>query len=105
MNRRLKLLSRREYFHHVDHRKKRDNSKLTLWITFIITLIFTIVEFVGAILSNSLALLSDSFHMFSDVIALSLSLVELFFATTQPSSHFTVCYLKLVVFSYDVICL
>lgn len=59
-------MSRREYFHHVDHRKKQRNSKLTLWITFIITLIFTIVEFVGSVLSNSLALLSDSFHMLED---------------------------------------
>ena len=32
--------------------------------------IFTIVELTGGILSNSLALLSDSFHMLSDVLAL-----------------------------------
>ena len=31
--------------------------------------IFTIVELTGGILSNSLALLSDSFHMLSDVLA------------------------------------
>ena len=30
--------------------------------------IFTIVELTGGILSNSLALLSDSFHMLSDVL-------------------------------------
>lgn len=88
-------MSRREYFHHVDHRKKQRNSKLTLWITFIITLIFTIVEFVGAVLSNSLALLSDSFHMLSDVIALSLSMIAIYFATKKPTSRFTFGYLRL----------
>jgi len=88
-------LSRREYFHHVDHRKKQQNAKLTLWITFIITLIFTIVEFVGGVLSNSLALLSDSFHMLSDVIALSLSMVAIYFATKKPTSRFTFGYLRL----------
>ena len=88
-------MSRREYFHHVDHRKKQQNSKLTLWITFFITLIFTIVEFVGGVLSNSLALLSDSFHMLSDVIALSLSMVAIYFATKKPTSHFTFGYLRL----------
>lgn len=88
-------MSRREYFHHVDHRKKQQNSKLTLWITFFITLIFTIVEFVGGVLSNSLALLSDSFHMLSDVIALSLSMVAIYFATKKPTSRFTFGYLRL----------
>ncbi|MEQ6961451.1 cation diffusion facilitator family transporter [Staphylococcus arlettae] len=88
-------MSRREYFHHVDHRKKQQNSKLTLWITFFITLIFTIVEFVGGVLSNSLALLSDSFHMLSDVIALSLSMIAIYFAAKKPTSRFTFGYLRL----------
>lgn len=88
-------MNRREYFHHVDHRKKQQNSKLTLWITFFITLIFTIVDFVGGVLSNSLALLSDSFHMLSDVIALSLSMVAIYFATKKPTSRFTFGYLRL----------
>ncbi|MEJ7144639.1 cation transporter, partial [Staphylococcus capitis] len=64
-----------KYFHHVEHRKFQNSSKTTLWLSLIITLFFTIVEFVGGIVSNSLALLSDSFHMLSDVLALALSMV------------------------------
>lgn len=60
-----------KYFHHVEHRKFQNSSKTTLWLSLIITLFFTIVEFVGGIVSNSLALLSDSFHMLSDVLALA----------------------------------
>ena len=36
-----------KYFHHVEHRKFQSSSKATLWSSLIITLIFTIVEFVG----------------------------------------------------------
>ncbi|MBC8666607.1 cation transporter, partial [Staphylococcus pseudintermedius] len=36
-----------------------------MWFSLIITLFFTVVEFVGGLVSNSLALLSDSFHMLS----------------------------------------
>ena len=62
-----------DYFHHIEHRKFQNHSKFTLWLSLVITLIFTIVEFAGGIYANSLALLSDSFHMLSDVLALGLS--------------------------------
>ena len=39
-----------------------------------ITAIYLIAEIVGGLLTNSLALLSDAGHMFSDIVALSLSL-------------------------------
>ena len=39
-----------------------------------ITSIYLIAEIVGGLLTNSLALLSDAGHMFSDIVALSLSL-------------------------------
>lgn len=49
--------SRTYYFHHVEHRKIQQSSKKTLWLSLIITLFFTFVEFIGGIVSNSLALL------------------------------------------------
>jgi cobalt-zinc-cadmium efflux system protein len=44
-----------------------------------------VLEFVGGILSNSLALLSDAGHMLTDVLALVLSLVALYMAERPPS--------------------
>lgn len=82
------------YFHHVEHSKVQQSSKRTLWITLIITAFFTIVEFVGGILTNSLALLSDSFHMLSDVVALVLSMLAIYFAKCKPNSRFTYGYLR-----------
>ncbi|EMJ4854566.1 TPA: cation transporter [Staphylococcus aureus] len=84
-----------KYFHHVEHRKFQSNSRLTLWLSLIITLIFTIVEFVGGIFTNSLALLSDSFHMLSDVLALGLSMLAIYFASKKPTKNYTYGFLRL----------
>ena len=61
--------------------KIQQSSKKTLWASLIITLLFTVIEFVGGLVSNSLALLSDSFHMLSDVLALGLSMLAIYFAS------------------------
>lgn len=74
-----------DYFHHIEHRKFQSSSKITLWLSLVITMIFTVVEFVGGIVSNSLALLSDSFHMLSDVLALGLSMVAIYFSSKPPT--------------------
>ncbi|MCE5043902.1 cation transporter [Staphylococcus chromogenes] len=87
-------MARNYYFHHVEHRKSQKSSKKTLWASLIITLFFTIVEFAGGIISNSLALLSDSFHMLSDVVALGLSMVAIYFASRKPTAKFTFGYLR-----------
>lgn len=45
-----------------------------LWIAFGLTLTFLIVEVIGGLITNSLALLSDAAHMGTDVLALAVSL-------------------------------
>jgi len=45
-----------------------------LTITFGITIFILVMEFVGGIISNSLALLSDAGHVFTDAFALGLSM-------------------------------
>lgn len=81
-------------YHHLDHAKKQSRSKKTLWITLSLTLFFTIVEVIGGLLSNSLALLSDSAHMISDVLALGLSMVAIYMATRQPNAKYTFGFLR-----------
>lgn len=81
-------------YHHLDHVKEQKTSKKTLWMALILTLFFTVVEVVGGLLSNSLALLSDSAHMLSDVIALSLSMTALYLATRKPNHKYTFGYLR-----------
>lgn len=81
-------------FHHLNHVKKQNESKKTLWITLILTLFFTLVEIVGGILANSLALLSDSAHMLSDVLALGLSLTAIYLSTRESNKKYTFGFLR-----------
>jgi cobalt-zinc-cadmium efflux system protein len=53
----------------------------SLRAALIITSSVLVIEFVGAIYSNSLALLADAGHMLTDVAALSLSFFALWFST------------------------
>lgn len=81
-------------FHHLDHVKEQQKSRKTLWITLVLTLFFTFVELIGGVLSHSLALLSDSAHMVSDVFALGLSMLAIYMATRSPNQKFTFGFLR-----------
>jgi cobalt-zinc-cadmium efflux system protein len=65
--------------HHHDHRSERASSRPML-IALIITAGFMIVEVIGGLLTNSLALLADAGHMLTDVAALALSLFAIWLA-------------------------
>ncbi|GAB2701497.1 cation diffusion facilitator family transporter [Paenibacillus thermoaerophilus] len=52
------------------------------------------MEIIGGLWSNSLALLSDSAHMISDVLALGLSMLALHMASRPSNSRFTFGYLR-----------
>lgn len=66
-----------------------------LRIVLILTGAFMLAEVVGGILSNSLALLADAVHMFTDVGAIGLSLFALWFARRPPTEGKTYGYLRL----------
>jgi len=67
------------------------NSKKGLTIALIITTGIMFLEFFGGLITNSLALLSDSGHMLSDAGALALSLAAMFLSAKAPSARkFTV---------------
>jgi cobalt-zinc-cadmium efflux system protein len=86
-------------YHHLPHVKVQSKSKKTLWITLLLTLFFTLIEIIGGFISNSLALLSDSAHMASDVLALSLSMIALYLAARPPNQKFTFGYLRFEIIS------
>lgn len=56
------------------HAGQVEGNEKRLWIALVLTAIFMVAEVVGGILTNSLALLSDAAHMFTDVTALVISL-------------------------------
>ncbi|MDF2720532.1 MAG: cation diffusion facilitator family transporter [Paenibacillus sp.] len=81
-------------FHHLRHTKEQSSSKKALWITLILTAFFTVVEVIGGLASHSLALLSDSAHMVSDVIALGLSMTAIYMASRPSNAQFTFGFLR-----------
>ncbi|KRE45016.1 cation diffusion facilitator family transporter [Paenibacillus sp. Soil522] len=65
------------------------NNKAGLLIALIITAGIMLLEFVGGLVTNSLALLSDSGHMLSDTAALALSLAAMWIAVRPRSASRT----------------
>ncbi|WLR59214.1 cation diffusion facilitator family transporter [Guptibacillus hwajinpoensis] len=61
--------------HSHDHGHTHSANKKALLISFILIFTFMILEVVGGIITNSLALLSDAGHMLSDAVALGMSLL------------------------------
>jgi cobalt-zinc-cadmium efflux system protein len=62
---------------HHGHDHARGASERRMWIVFGLTATFFVVEVVGGILTNSLALLSDAAHMFTDVMALAIAITAI----------------------------
>ena len=74
---------------------KRQEVGGRLVAVLLITAVFMIVEVVGGLLSNSLALLADAGHMFTDVAALGLSVFAMRLARTPPTNKRTFGYVRL----------
>src|SRR5437763_770529 len=68
-----------------EHGHARGSLKTAL----IITVTFLVAEFVGAIYTNSLALLADAGHMLTDAAALSLSFFAMRFASRRATPRKT----------------
>ncbi|MFA4836688.1 MAG: cation diffusion facilitator family transporter [Dehalococcoidia bacterium] len=78
---------------HTHHSFVRANENRLL-IALAITGLMAVVELVGGLLSNSLALLGDAAHMFTDTMALGLSLFALNLAKRPASESKTFGYLR-----------
>jgi len=69
--------------------KEHTHSANNIKTAFLLNLFFTIVEVVGGLLTNSIAILSDALHDFGDSVALGLSLYLEKKATKERSSTFS----------------
>lgn len=77
---------------HGEHSHGHNANKKALTISFCLIASFMLVEFIGGILTNSLALLSDAGHMLSDAVALGLSLAALIFGERAATPEKTYGY-------------
>ncbi len=80
-----------------EHRHERDISNALstpLLLAMAITASFTVIELAGGLLSGSLALMSDAGHMFTDSLALLLSLIAVRIALRPATTGKTYGYLR-----------
>lgn len=77
------------------HGHARSASQRTLLIVLALTFGYMLAEAVGGYLANSLALLSDAGHMFTDVAALALSLLAVRFAARPATPRKTYGFYRL----------
>jgi cobalt-zinc-cadmium efflux system protein len=77
------------------HAHNRETGRRRLVFVLVITAVFMVVEFVGGLIANSLALMADAGHMLSDVAALGLSVFALAFARRPPTPYKSYGYLRM----------
>ncbi|MGF2616676.1 cation transporter [Rossellomorea vietnamensis] len=80
--------------HGHEHDHTREGNQKGLLIALIITTGIMVLEFFGGLITNSLALLSDSGHMLSDASSLALSLAAMWIAGRAASSSKTFGYYR-----------
>lgn len=69
-------------------------SRRRLWWALTINLVFLLVEFVGGLLTGSLALLADAGHMLTDVLALALAIFVAHLAARPATPERTFGFLR-----------
>lgn len=69
-------------------------NKKQLAVVFTLTTVYMIVEVIGGLLTNSLALLADAGHMLTDAGALALALLAIWFAERPPTPGKTYGYYR-----------
>lgn len=80
--------------HDHQHVTSREANKKRLALTLVLAVGYMIAEFVGGIMTNSLALLADAGHMLSDVAALSLSFFAVWIVDRPTGPHQTFGYYR-----------
>ncbi len=85
--------------HNHTHGSVRERGKSRLRLVLVLTSLFFVVEVLGGLWTNSLALLSDAGHMLSDMFALGLSLFAFWLSSRKPSPTKTYGYYRFEVVS------
>ncbi|HEU5209289.1 MAG TPA: cation diffusion facilitator family transporter [Longimicrobiales bacterium] len=85
-----------DHGHEHDHSHDlRELGRRRLSIVLAITAAFMVVELVGGILANSLALVADAAHMLSDVASLALAIFALWFSRRPATARRSFGYLRI----------
>src|SRR5216684_7902349 len=75
------------------------NAERRLWIALVISSVIVIVEFTGGFFGQSLALISDSGHVLTDVLAIGVSILTLRLGRRQHTARRTFGYHRAEIFA------
>ncbi|HWR73361.1 MAG TPA: cation diffusion facilitator family transporter, partial [Nitrospirota bacterium] len=84
-----------DHEHHHVHGDAGEGGKRGLLLALSITFLMMLAEIIGGLLANSLALLSDAGHMFTDTLALTLSFFAMKFAELPATGKKTFGFYRL----------
>jgi cobalt-zinc-cadmium efflux system protein len=85
--------------HGADSRVDRQQDRRRLATALVLTAVIALAEAIGGYLTNSLALMSDAGHMITDVSALALGFLALWFASKPANVRKTYGYYRLEILS------
>lgn len=85
--------------HHHHHELQLSDVNQTLILGILLNLIFVLVEIIAGFWYDSLALLSDAGHNFSDVIALVMALVAFKLLAIKPNKNYTYGYRRTTIWA------
>ncbi|MGP9800878.1 cation diffusion facilitator family transporter [Rheinheimera sp. NSM] len=74
--------------HHHSHHSESSNIALAFWLNFG----FALVEIVGGILTNSVAIIADAIHDLGDSLAIAFAWIASKVAAKQPTQHYSYGY-------------
>lgn len=80
--------------HQYYHRRKKGKEEFAMKIAIAILLTFVVVELAGAYISNSLALLSDAFHLLTDAIAMLIAVFGFWIGRKLPTDTYSYGYMR-----------
>ena len=78
-----------------NHQKEHLKNEKYLWYALSLTTSFIFIEVTGSIISHSLALLSDAAHLFTDAMALIISIIAMRLGRKQADKKRTFGYYRL----------
>ncbi|SEN62856.1 cobalt-zinc-cadmium efflux system protein [Mesobacillus persicus] len=83
------------------HHHHTNNKKALFW-AFVLIATYMVVEFIGGLMTNSLALLSDAGHMLSDAAALGLSLFAIKLGEKDATANKTYGYKRFEIIAASI---
>jgi zinc transporter 2 len=76
----------------IQKKENEDDDIKRLIKTAVICIIFIVIEIIGGYLANSIAIISDAAHLFSDLFSFGISILCIYIAKKDPNGKYTFGY-------------